>query len=142
MWQRIVAASAHALDLGGCAFADDAAFVDDDDAVGERVGLFEVVGGEEDGLAAGGEGADLLPEGAAGFDVEADGGLVEEDEIGVAADRECEEDALLLASAELAEHAVFDALELGDADDLGEWQRVWDSSCGRGRCARGLGGSR
>ena len=61
---------------------------------------------------------------AAGFDVEADGGLVEEDEVGVAADREGEEDALLLASAELAEEAVFDALKLGDADDLGDGQRV------------------
>ena len=113
-----------ALDLGGGAFADDAAFVDDDDAVGEGVGLFEVVGGEEDGFAAGGEGADLLPEAAAGFDVEADGGLVEEDEVGVAAEGEGEEDALLLAAAELAEHAVFDAFELGDADDVGEGQRV------------------
>ncbi len=67
-----------------------------------------------------GEGADLLPEGAAGFDVQADGGFVEEDEVGVAADGEGEEDALLLAAAELAEEAVFDALELGDAENLGD----------------------
>ena len=78
--------------------------------MGEGVGLFKVVGGEEDGFALRGEGADLLPEGAAGFDVEADGGLVEEDEVGVAAEGEGEEDALLLAAAELAEEAVFDAL--------------------------------
>ena len=70
------------------------------------------------------EAADLLPEGAAGFDVEADGGLVEEDEVGVAAEGEGEEDALLLAAAELAEEAVFDALKLGDADDVGDGERV------------------
>ena len=50
---------------------------------------------------------------AAGFDVEADGGLVEEDEVGVAGEGEREEDALLLAAGELAEEAVFDAFERG-----------------------------
>ncbi len=48
------AAAAVALDFGGCAFADDAALVDDDDAMGEGVGLFEVVRGEEDGLSLSG----------------------------------------------------------------------------------------
>ncbi len=65
-----------------------------------------------------------MPESAAGFDVHADGGLVEEDEVGVAADGEGEEDALLLAAAELAEEAVFDALELGDAQDVGDRERI------------------
>ena len=92
--------------------------------MGQGVGLFEVVGGEENGLSLGGQASDLLPEGAAGFDIHADSGLVEEDEVGVAADGEGEEDALLLAAAELAEEAVFDALELRDAEDVGDGEWV------------------
>ena len=133
------ASAAVSLDFCRSAFADDSAFVDDDDAVGEGVGLFEVVGGEENGLSLSGQGANLLPEGAAGLDVHADGGLVEEDEVGVAADGEGEEEALLLAAAELAEETVFDALKLGDAKDLCDGERVADSSCERGRGARGRG---
>ena len=112
-------AGAKRFDLGGRAFADHAALVDDDDAVGERVGLFEVVRGEQDGLAAGGSDADLRPHAAAGFDVEADGGLVEEDEVGVAGEGEGEEDALLLAAGELAEHTRLDAFEAGGANHVG-----------------------
>ena len=37
-----------ALEVGGRALGDDLAVVDDADAVGERVGLLEVLGGEED----------------------------------------------------------------------------------------------
>ena len=123
VWQRIWRPPLMRLISEGT-FADDAAFVDDDDAMGEGVGLFEVVGCEEDSLAAGGKCADLLPETAAGFDVEADGGLVEEDEVGVTADGKREEDALLLAAAKLTELTVFEAFELGDTDDLGEGQRA------------------
>ena len=65
-----------------------------------------------------GEAADLRPEAASRFDIEADGGLVEEDDFGVAADGETEEQTLFLASAELLKEPVFDAFELCDADDL------------------------
>ena len=105
-------------DLGRGALADEFAFVDDDDAAGEGVGFFEVVGGEEDGFAVGGQGADLGPEGAAGFYVEADGGLVEEDEVGVAGEGEGEEDTLFLAAGELTKEAVFEAFEVGEADEF------------------------
>jgi hypothetical protein len=115
--------SADALDLGWGAFADDATFVDDNDAVGEGVGLFEIVSGEENGLALSREGAYLMPESAAGFDVQANGGFVEKDEIGVATEGEGEEDALLLAAAELAEWTIFDALKLSDTEDFGDGQR-------------------
>ena len=111
--------SAKGLHFGGCAFADHTAFVDDDDAVGESVGLFEVVGGEQDGFAARSEGADLGPHTPARFDVEADGGLVEEDEVRIAGESEGEEDALLLAAGELAEHARLDAFEAGSANQVG-----------------------
>ncbi len=54
--------------------------VEDGDAVGELVGFLEVLGGEEDGDAAGDEFADDLPHGVAGAGVEAGGGFVEEDD--------------------------------------------------------------
>src|SRR6185312_5341884 len=111
-------------DFRGGSFGEDFSFAEDDDAAGEGVGFVEIVGGEQDGFAAGGERAHLAPEGAAGFDVHADGGLVEEDEAGVAREGEGEEDALLLAAGELAVESVFHALEAGDADDFGSGQRV------------------
>ena len=63
------------------ALGDDLAVVDDPEVVGELVGLLEVLGGEKDGhpLVAG-EMRDLIPEGGAALDVEARGGLVEEED--------------------------------------------------------------
>ena len=95
------------------AFTDHAALVDDDDALGEGVGFLEVMGGEEDGFAAGSEELDLGPHAAARFDVEADGRFVEEDKVGVAGEGEGEEDALFLSAGELAEEAGLDAVEAG-----------------------------
>ena len=83
--------------------------IDDDDPVGESVGLVEVVGRQDDRLAAALEAADLVPEGSSGRRVEADGRLVEEERVGIAADGEREVDALALAARELAHQA---ALEL------------------------------
>ena len=118
------AACGAVLNLGWGAFGDDASLVHDEDAAREGVGLFEIVRGHEDGLAAGGERADLLPEAAAGLDVHAHSGLVEEDELGVAAEAKAEEQTLLLAAAELLEEAVLNAFELSDLDDLGDGKRV------------------
>ena len=55
------------LERGGGALGDDLAAVDDPDAIGEAVGLLEVLGGEEDGHAlVVREPLDLLPERASG----------------------------------------------------------------------------
>lgn len=48
------------------AVGDDLAVTHDDDAVGPRVGLLEVVGGEQDRAAARGVRVDGLPEGPGG----------------------------------------------------------------------------
>src|SRR5207248_6093672 len=68
------------------------------DAVGELLGLVEVVRGEQDGLAERAERADHLPRRAAGLRVEAGGGLVEEDEVGIADERDAEVEPPLLAA--------------------------------------------
>ena len=66
----------------GGSFGDDVAAIDDGDVLGELIGLFQVVGGEQDGQAFGGEVADFIPEFGAGFGVEASGGFVEKEDLG------------------------------------------------------------
>src|SRR6185437_8310924 len=66
------------LELVGGALGDDAAVVEHRDAVGEIIGLIQVLGGEEDGDAVGDQPADRLPHVAAAARVQAGGRLVEE----------------------------------------------------------------
>ena len=66
------------LELGGRAEGQHLAVVDDGEAVAELVGLFHVVGGEQDGLAVAVQLAEDLPQGDAALGIEAGGGLVEE----------------------------------------------------------------
>ena len=62
----------------GRAVGGDAAVVEDDDVVGEPVGLLEVLGREHHRRAGGGELGDDVPQRLAGGGVETGGGLVEE----------------------------------------------------------------
>jgi len=72
--------------------------VDDDDAVGQLLGLVEVVGGEQHGHAVGSQvGHDATDELAAGG-VDAGGGLVEEGDLGAPDEGEGEREPLLLAA--------------------------------------------
>lgn len=77
-----VAAGDESLELVGRALGDDPAAVEDGDAVGELVGLLQVLRGEEDGDAAVDEIADDLPHGVPGARVESGGRLIEEDHLG------------------------------------------------------------
>ena len=66
----------------GRALRDDAAVVDDADAVGDAVGLVHVMGGQEDGDALGFvELFDVSPELVAALRIEAERGLVEEEDL-------------------------------------------------------------
>ena len=67
------------LELVGGAVGDHAAVVDDRDAVGQPVGLVEVLGGEEDGRAVGDERLDRLPQVEPAARVEPGRRLVEEE---------------------------------------------------------------
>ena len=67
------------LQLGRRALGDDTATVDDDDVVGEAVGLLEVLRGEEDRRALLGQLLDDLPEVVAALGVETRRRLVEEE---------------------------------------------------------------
>ena len=69
------------LQLVGRPLGHDLAVVDDPDAVGEDVGLLEVLGRQEDGDAVlARQSLDLLPECGAALDVQAGGRLVEEED--------------------------------------------------------------
>ena len=50
------------LEFGGGAFGGGAAVVDDGDALGQAVGLFEVLGGEQDGGACAAQFVDGVPQ--------------------------------------------------------------------------------
>src|SRR3984885_4087457 len=70
------------------AFGDDLAGGDDGDAVSQALGLFHVVGGEKDRLAQVAQAADDLPGSASGRGVKPRGRFVEEDQLGVADQRQ------------------------------------------------------
>ena len=78
--------------------ASDLAVVEYGDAVGELVGLVQVLGGEEDGDAVGDQLADGLPRVVAAARVEAGGRLVEEDDPRVADQRHGDVEAALHAA--------------------------------------------
>ena len=81
---------------------DDLSVVHDGHAVGQPLGLVHVMRGEDDGAAGGLELLDELPHLAAGLRIEAGGGLVEEQQVGVADQRAGHREALLLAARKLA----------------------------------------
>jgi hypothetical protein len=74
-----VAAGHEALQLLGGSVGDHAAPVEHGDAVGEFVGLVEVLRREQHGRAVGDEAAHDAPHGVAAARIESGGGLVEED---------------------------------------------------------------
>src|SRR5690606_40349743 len=69
-------------ELAPGALGDQAAVVDDAEAVAEPLGLLHVVGGVEDRHALPGQGLDALEDGVAALGVDADGGLVEHEQAG------------------------------------------------------------
>ena len=79
------------------------------------LGFVEVVGGEQDGCAAIGETLDDLPGLASGGGVEASGGFVEEDEVGVADHAGGEVESALLSAGEFVAATVG---VFGEADQL------------------------
>ena len=95
------------LELIRRALGDDLAGVDDPDPIGERVGLLEVLGGEEDGdPVRGREPLDLIPKRGAALHVEAGGGLVQEQDRGLVHQREREVQAPAHAARVAADLAV------------------------------------
>ena len=85
---------------GGGVFDEDFSVVDDGETVAERVGLFHVVRGEDDGDAFFAQSLDGVPHGDAALGVEAGAGLVEEEDLGMMGDGARDLEALGEAAAE------------------------------------------
>src|SRR5919199_195396 len=100
------------------ALGDDPALLDDRDAVAERLRLVEVVRRQHDGLAEVLQRAHDVPRRPARRRVEAGGGLVEEDQLGVADQREREVQAPQLAAAQRARVRVRLLGQPGEPQDL------------------------
>ena len=84
----------------GRAVRDDRPFADDDDAVGHGVGLVEVMGREDDCAPLPGKTAHHGPERPPTLNVHGDRRLVQEDEVGITGDGECEANPLGLPTRE------------------------------------------
>ena len=98
--------------------SEDAAVLDDRDSVGELLRLVEIVGCEEDRLAQSAEVSHRLPRPPAGLGVEARGRLVEEDQLGVADQREREVEPPQLPAGELADPSAGALLQPRQRQDL------------------------
>ena len=104
------------VDLGGGGLVDDLALADDEDPVGETEHLLDLAGDDDDGDAAVGQRPDELVDLGAGADVDAAGGLVEQQHPAVAQQPAGEHDLLLVAAGEGAHgagHAVGADVEAG-----------------------------
>ena len=108
----------HVLDADGSdqlargAEGDYFAVVHDGDAVAEALGFVHVVGRKDDGAAVELELVDQIPKLAAGLRVEAGGGLVEEQKIGIADQGAGQREALLLAAGKGSDAGVLFFVEL------------------------------
>ena len=100
---------------------DRGAVVDDDHPPAQRLDVLEVVGGEQQGGAAlGVEGAQELAQPALAHHVEADGGLVEVEDLRVVQQRGRDVAAHPLAEAELPHRGVEQVTEGEQLDELGQ----------------------
>ena len=104
--QRIRLPAVFALISEGVPSRDDLALIDHGNAVGECVGLLQIMGGEQNGFAARDHSANFIPQHAARFHVEPDRGLIEKEQVRIAADCQGEQHALPLASGKIAELAI------------------------------------
>ena len=107
-----------------------------DQPVAEVRRLVHVVGGEEHRAAAAPEVVDDLPDLEARLRVEAGGGLVEEEQLGVADEGAGERQPLLLAAGELLDAGVALLFELHDADGVFDAAAAAGRSCGTGAAGR------
>src|SRR6476469_6187034 len=103
-------------ELSGRALGDDPPGLDDRDPIAQRLRLVEVVRRQQDGLAQVLQRADRAPGVAPRRRVEAGRRLVEEDQLGVADQREGQVEPALLAARERPDPSVGLLAQAGDLD--------------------------
>ena len=109
------------LELAGRAGGDLTAVIDQDDAVGQRIGLLEVLGGQQQRDALGDQLADRRPDDLAAARVKAGGRLVEHQQLRLLDQAGGEVDAAPLAAGELLDQP---ARELGGIEALESARRA------------------
>ena len=109
-----------------CSLDDDSSILDDGHAIGESLRLVEIMGGQQHGLTKCLERVDRLPGVATGRGVEPGGGFVEEDQLGIADQRQRQIEPAHLPAGQRAGHRVLLALKAGQRDHLVDvaWMRV------------------
>src|SRR5579863_3622036 len=112
-------------ELRGRALGEDLAALDDRHSVGELLGLVEIVRREEHGLAEFLQRADRVPGGAPRGGVEPGRRLVEEDQLGVADQRQGQVEAAPLAAGQAARALVALVAQANELDDLVDGARAW-----------------
>ena len=117
---RTVRPEARLLTCAGVPSATIAAVAHQDDPVGVRVGLVEVVRREQHGAAAAGVRADRRPEVPPALDVHAGRRLVEDEQVGVGQQGEREAQPLLLAAGAGADAPVGDVGDPGPLEHLAD----------------------
>ena len=122
------------------ALGDDLAGGDHGDPVGEPLGLLHVVGRQEDRLAELAQPVDDLPRGAARGGVEAGRRLVEEDQLGVADQRERDVEAAALPARERGGALLGLRGEVDERERVATRRAARGSSRHRARGTRGRSG--
>src|SRR5699024_7633740 len=97
----------------------DLSSVHDREPVGEPFGLFQLVGGEQNRCAFGGEGLDDLPGVSPSFRVHSGGRFVQEERLGASEDSQTQVETALLATGKLADLHLDLVREADHVDDLG-----------------------
>src|SRR5216684_6770461 len=87
--------------LGRSTESDEVAMIDDGHAVAEPLGLFHVVGRQEDGASLLPEALHDIPQLQTALRIESGGGLVEKENVGIADQRACDGEPLPLTAGEL-----------------------------------------
>ena len=93
-------------DFFGRAIGNNGAVAHEHNALCEVLRLFQVVGCEDNGFAGFGEPIHAFPEGAAGGNIHAGGGLIQNEDIGVMHGGDGKPDALLLPAGAFADFTM------------------------------------
>ena len=123
----------------GRAVVGDAPGAEDDHAGDDRGGRSELVGDEQDGGARRRQRGQGVGQGLLVLGVDAGGGLVEDEELGVAGQGSGHEDPALLAAGQLADRRPLAAGESDDGDRVARPGPVGRRRCGAGPGARAAG---
>ena len=134
-----VVAADLALELAGVSPGDDAAVVDDDDVVGQALGLVQVLGGQQQRRAPLDQVLEHRPQLGAGAGIETGRGLVEEQDLGVGHERGGQVEAPAHAPGVARGHPVgrVDQRELLEQASGLRPSTPGDRTGGAGRASRG-----